>query len=366
MSISTLERRTDAKTRLRIIDSDIHPALRTPRDLDPYLSERWRKHIAEYGKISHRGYALRNMYPRFMPNTARRDAWPPDGGPPGSDLDFMRQQHLDAHDIEFGILEPLMESNLVRNLELSAALCSAINDWQLETLTDKEPRLRSSIQIPFEDPKAAVAEIDRRAPDTPFAQIQLTSSSNEPIGRPRYWPIFEAAAHYNLPIGMHVGGENAHAPSSSGWPSFYVEDHHRLVHTMQTQATSMVLEGVFERFPSVKVIVIEGGFAWLPTLAWRLDAHWRKMRSEVPHLKRPPSEYMRSNLLVSTQPMEEPSDPAHLRKTLEWIGFDRLVLATDYPHWDFDDPRHAFKCELSEAERHQIFRGNGEAIYRLG
>ncbi len=360
-----LERKTEAATRFRIIDSDIHPALRSARDLDPFLSARWRKHIAEYGKLAHKPYAERGTYPRFMPNTARRDAWPPGGAPPGSDLDFMRAQLLDLYDIEYGILEPLFGASDVRNLELSAALCSAINDWQVAALASQEPRLKASIQVPIDDAKAAVAEIDRRAPDRHYAQIQMTSGSTEPIGRKRYWPIFEAAVRHNLPIGMHIGGDGGHAPSAGGWASFYIEDHHRLVHTMQTQATSMVLEGVFEEFPTLKIILIEGGFAWGPSLAWRLDRHWEKMRSEVPHLKMPPSHYMRRNLWFSTQPMEEPENPEDLRKVLDAIGWDRIVFATDYPHWDFDDPRTAFPCRLTEAERRMIFRGNAERIYRL-
>ncbi|MBY0333124.1 MAG: amidohydrolase [Acetobacteraceae bacterium] len=358
-------RPAEGAAKLRIIDSDIHPALRSEADLNPYLSERWRRHIAEYGKLGRGPYAGRNTYPRFQPFLARRDSFPPNGGPPGSDLDFMREQLLDRYDIEYGILEPLMPSNLVRNLELGAALCSAINDWQVAAFTSQERRLRASIQIPFEDAKAAVAEIERRVANRDFAQIQLTSRSTEPLGRPRYWPIFEAAAHHNLPIGLHIGGEAGHAPTASGWPSFYIEDHHGLMHSMQCQATSMVLEGVFERFPSLRIIMIEGGLAWLPALGWRLDRHWEKMRSEVPHLKRPPSEYMKQNLWVSTQPMEEPEDPEDLRRVLSWIGWDRVLFATDYPHWDFDDPRYAVPCRLSEAERGAIFRGNAEAIYRF-
>ena len=91
----------------------------------------------------------------------------------------------------------------------------------------------------------------------------------------------------------------------------------------------MILEGVFERFPTLRMLMIEGGFAWGPALAWRLDNHWKKMRSEVPQVKRPPSEYFKRNLWFSTQPMEEPENPADLRKTLEWIGWDRIVFATD-------------------------------------
>ena len=360
-----LERRPQTEAKVGIIDSDIHPTLRTPRDLDPYLSARWRKHIAEYGAPGHGPFVFRNTYPRFMPNTARRDAWPPSGAPPGADLDFMREQHLDANGIEFGILEPLMPSNLERNVELSVALCSAINDWQVAAFTSREQRLRASIQVPMNDAKASVAEIEKRAKDPNFAQIQLTSRSTEPLGRQRYWPIFEAAEAHNLTIGLHVGGEAGHAPTASGWPSFYIEEHHGLTHTMQTQATSMILEGVFERFPKLRMLMIEGGFAWGPALAWRLDNHWKKMAGEVPRVQRPPSEYFRRNLWFSTQPMEEPENPADLRKTLEWIGWDRIVYASDYPHWDYDDPKTAFPCVLSEAERAMIFRGNALGIYKL-
>jgi hypothetical protein len=355
---------TDTTTRLKIIDCDIHPALGSARDLDPFLSARWRQHLAEYGKGTRGIYTARGNYPRFMPQTARRDAWPK-SGPPGSDVDMIRTQHLDPNDVAFGILEPLLEANSPRNQDLQAALCTAFNDWQLATFTDVEPRLRSSILVPQDDAEAAVAEIERRADDPRFAQIQLSSRTPEPLGRRRYWPIFAAAEQSGLPIGLHVGGPSASAPSASGWPSFYVEEHQILSHSMPTQAASLILEGVFDRYPRLKVVMIEGGFAWVPILGWRLDATWSKMRSEIPDLKLKPSEYFRRNLWFSTQPMEEPERPRHLRQVLEWIGFDRLVYSSDYPHWDYDDPRRAIKVALSDAEHHAIFRGNAEAIYRF-
>ena len=58
----------------------------------------------------------------------------------------------------------------------------------------------------------------------------------------------------------------------------------------QSVLTSMVVEGVFEHFPTLRVILVESGFAWLPSLAWRLDKHWQRMREETPDLKRLPSE----------------------------------------------------------------------------
>jgi hypothetical protein len=364
----TLERpgqAADAEVRLRIMDSDIHPSLASPKDLHPWLSAHWREHLTQYGTRPHGVYAGRGTYPRYTPNTARRDAWPPNGKPPGSDLAFLQQQHLDAYDIEVGVLEPLIEANSPRNLEFAGAMTRAANEWQLATFAQPEKRLRASILIPAEDAEAAVAEIERRAPDGRFAQVQLGSKSLEPIGRKRYWPIFAAAQAANLPLGFHIGGPSASAPSASGWPSFYAEDHHVLIHSMQAQVASLILEGVFEHFPRLRVVMIEGGFAWAPSLAWRLDAHWAKMRNETPHVKMKPSEYMHRNVWFSTQPVEEPERAEDFRRICTWIGWNRLLYASDYPHWDFDDPLRAFPIRLSEAERRMVFHDNAVEFYQF-
>ena len=128
--VDVLERRSEAEVRLGIVDCDIHPYMKSPRSLDPYLSARWRKHLAEYGRFNCGIYADRGTYPRFSPNTSRRDSWPPGGGLPGSDVPFMREQLLDAYNIAHGVLEPLLGGNTSRNLDEAAALCSAMNDWQ--------------------------------------------------------------------------------------------------------------------------------------------------------------------------------------------------------------------------------------------
>ena len=189
------------------------------------------------------------------------------------------------------------------------------------------------------------------------------SKTAEPLGRRRYWPIFAAAQAHNLSIGLHVGGVASSAPSAGGWPQFYIEEHHTLVHSMQNQVASLILEGVFEAFPRLKVVMIEGGFAWVPTFGWRLDAHWAKMRDEVPQVKRPPSEYMRSNIWYATQPVDEPENPEDLRQVFEWIGWDRMVYSSDYPHWDFDDPNLAFHFQMTEHEKRKLFCDNALSVY---
>ena len=134
---------------------------------------------------------------------------------------------------------------------------------------------------------------------------------------------------------------------------------------LQLHQASFVLEGTFERFPKLKVVIIEGGFGWVPALGWRMDGMWKSLKSEVPHLQRKPSEYLKSNIWFTTQPVEEPEQPEHLRRVIDWIGWDRLLFATDYPHWDSDDPRYAFKIQMSDAERRAIFAENARAVYGL-
>ena len=359
-----LARETSRTISTGIIDCDIHPTTRNRSELHPWLPERWRKHLAEYGAQARLPFSTGTQYPKAAPATARRDAWPPAGGPPGSDLAFMQTQLLDANDTAVGILSPLHGS--ARNTDLDAALCTAVNEWQIEQWVKPEPRLRASVSVAQEDPDLAVEEIARRAGDARFVQILLPSKTNEPLGRIRYWPIFAAAQSAGLPIGVHVNSVGGgYASTGSGWPSYYLQDHHINVHSFQAQVASLALEGVFERFPRLRMVMIEGGFAWLPALCWRLDRHWARMRDEVPECRRPPSEYIREQLWFTTQPVEEPEQPEHLRDTLNWIGWDRLMFATDYPHWDYDDPAAAFKIAMSEHERSMIFRENACAVYGL-
>jgi len=357
VTTEVLERKTARKdTALHVIDCDIHPTMGSLSDLNPWLAKRWQRHIVTYGEFVRQGLSKTLSHPRMYPAVSRADTWPPTGGLPGSHLPFMQQQHLDPNGVDFGVLQPLRPNgNSQRNVEFGAALSSALNEWQLATWTGQDKRLKGSIAVTQEWPEAAIKEIERHAGNSDFIQVSMPPR--------RYWPIYRAAEEAGLPIGLHVSGVNGHSSTASGTPSFYIEEHHNNVQSMQGLVTSLVIEGVFEQFPKLKVVLIEGGFAWVPALCWRLDRHWAKMRDEVPHLKRPPSEYIREHIWYTTQPIEEPEVPEHLIDLFDWIGWDRLLFSTDYPHWDFDDPHTVFKVKLTEAQKRQLFRGNAEKLY---
>ncbi len=138
------------------------------------------------------------------------------------------------------------------NIEYGAAIATAVNDWQVAEWLEPEPRLRASIIVPYEDGELAAAEIERRAGDPRFVQVLLLARTAEPLGRRKYWKLFEAAERNDLPVGIHFGGLGGHAITGSGWPSFYLEDHVGMPQTFQAQLASLVFEGVFERFPNLQ------------------------------------------------------------------------------------------------------------------
>ena len=263
------------------------------------------------------------------------------------------------------MLEPLLGGNTSRNLDEAAALCSAMNDWQAHDFVDQEPRLRASILVPQDDP-GGVGEGDREARRRLAVshRSSLGSKTSEPLGRRRYWPIFAAAQANGLSIGLHVGGTQNSAPSASGWPQFYIEDHHMLVHSMQNQAASLILEGVFEAFPNLKVCMIEGGFGWVPSA--RLAARCALGEDA----RRGAAGEAAAVGVHADQPVVRDAagrGAGESRRSAPGVRVDRLgpdgVLQSDYPHWDFDDPHLAFRFQMTEQEKRMLFRDNALNVY---
>jgi hypothetical protein len=347
------------KVRPAIIDTDVHNELDSEKDLYPFLDERWLEHLKTYGMHGFSG----GTSPRFL--NRRNDSKPPSGRAEGSDCSWTSIQLLDEWNVAYAVLNPLTPAAGQLNPELSAALCSAVNDWQAHEWLDKEPRMRASIIAPLDYADLAVKEIERRAKDGRFVQVQFSGRPRDPMGNRAYWPIYEVAEHYGIKIMSHAFGNGGHPITGAGWPSFYIEDHVGPAQSMQGNIISMVGEGVFERFPKLRVVSAENGFGWVPSMMWRMDASYKIFKSEVPHLKRLPSEYVSEHCYFCTQPIEEPHRPGDFMKLFEqWpAAADRLMFASDYAHWDWDSPGGAMPNELPEDLQRKIFFHNAAELY---
>lgn len=314
------------------IDCDVHPAAPAMAQLLPFLNDYWRDMMVSRGTD---GLDLRS-YPLNSPLTARPD-WREEGVKPGSSLEKMQSDLLDRYQLRYAVLNCLYGGAALYNGDLGAVLCTAVNDWLAKEWLDRDGRLRASIVLPTHNPALAAEEIERRASDHRFIQAVMLVQQEVPLGRRTLWPIYAAAEKHGIPIAIHAGSMYRTPTTSLGWPSYVVEEYVGQAAAFQHQLLSMLVEGVFTKFPKLKVVLTESGFTWLPYFMWRAHKTWIALRTEIPWVDRTPMDVIRQNVRVTLQPSDAPPTPAQLTRICEQLGSDEMLLfSTDYPHWQFD------------------------------
>lgn len=342
---------------LAVVDTDVHERAELAA-LVPYLDEKWRWYITQANWVPDR------WLPYTQPTVGgldRADAKLSDGRPGGSDLDFLRVQLLDECKISRAILTGWLDASGLGPSwpEFKTALMRAYNDWMIENWVEKEPRIFGSIHVNAHDPIEAAREIDRLGHHPKLVQV-MVYLADKAFGEPYYHPIYEAAARNNLVVGFH---HSENVRSALGFHRYYVEWHTLVPQSFMATAVSLIFNGVFDKYPDLRVVMIEGGFSYVPHLMWRADQQYKELRSEVPWVKRLPSEIMRAQMRFATQPVEEMT--AHqLLQVVEQVGSeDILCFSTDYPHWDFDSPFEALPRDIPDTLRRKFFQENAEATY---
>jgi predicted TIM-barrel fold metal-dependent hydrolase len=314
------------------IDCDVHPAVPDMRSLLPYLEEYWRDTVEQRGIASLECLS----YPPNAPITARPE-WRGKGGLAATEVGELTAQVFDAWGADYAICNCLYGVQLLFSEDMAAAFARAVNDWIAKEWLDRDPRLRASIVVPLQNPEFAVDEIKRVAKDRRFVQILMPAMNEVPLGRRNFWPIYAHAERFGLPIGIHAGSAYRHPVTSLGWPSYYIEDYVSQSQGFQSQVASLICEGVFTKFPALKVVLLESGVTWLPGFLWRFAKFWRGLRHEVPWVDRSPSEFVRDHFRLTIAPFDAPADPAVVERAIEHLRSDRMLLyASDFPHWQFD------------------------------
>lgn len=200
---------------------------------------------------------------------ARQDSVPETGGPPGSDPDFLIRQLMEPYGIDYAIFNSAIEISLYPDPDYANAVASAWNDWMAEVWLQYSPKFRGSIVINSADPQEAAREIERMAARPGMVQVVMTSASRQLYGQRFFHPIYEAVERNGLPVAIHPGGEGrgiSPAPTNAGYPSRYLEWHNALPTGYMAHVNSLVCEGVFEKFPGLQFVAIEGWISWLPHL----------------------------------------------------------------------------------------------------
>ena len=349
-------------TKMPIIDSDVHCAVNREQLLG-YLPEPWRTRYAS-------GNSGPGTLGYWNPNgVVRPDTRLDDGTRIHSRPELLVEHHFDKYDIAYGILNPEgLGVGVSPEPDWAAAKMSAMNDVFVNEWLPMDERFRYSLMISPADPALAAREIHRLGDHPRVVQVLMCSGARMPYGQRFFHPIYEAAAQYDLPVAIHPGTEGAGVsgpPTAVGYPSSYLEWHTGLAYTYMAHLVSLVTEGVFQKFPTLKFVLIEGGVSWLPTLLWRLDKNWKGLRMTTPWLDRPPSEIAHEHIRLTTQPIEEPDDLKQLHQILAMFPAEQMLMfSSDFPHWDGDTPDFAARL-LPKHLRPSVMHKTARKLYKL-
>jgi predicted TIM-barrel fold metal-dependent hydrolase len=254
--------------------------------------------------------------------------------------------------------------------DLVVALGAGYIRYMLDQVVDPAAGIYTMVLACWQDPEASAELIDEVGDHPAVAAVcMLSAGAQPPLGDPRYDPIFEAAVRHGLPLVLH-GAPGLNLVAGADYAAFQrLIESHALGFGVsnQIQLTSMVLEGIPERFPTLRVVFEESGLFWVPMMQYRLDEYYLKRRSEAPLLTRLPSEYIREHFYFGTQPIEAPKNERHLEMVFEAAdGATHFLFCSDYPHFDYDDPSAITRLGFLDREaKARVLGGNALDVLEL-
>jgi len=347
-----------------LIDCDVHPYAPDMDSVAAYMPRAWQERFDGYPLP--RAGAGPDRYAN--PNAGlRKDATPPAGGIPGSDPQFVAQDLLDKHDVAAALLLPMQGAGMTAwtDADSAAAFASAINDYMIERWVQTDSRYKLSAIVPPHDAELAAREIRRLEDVRGVASVMLPLQGTL-MGHRSFDPLYEAAQEAGMPIVIHpTGAEGSYqgCPTvAGGTQRTYPGWHTALPQVAQSNLVSLVFDGTFEKFPKLRVAMVEFGFSWLVPTLWRMDKEWQNFRFEVPWVKRPPSSYVLEHVRFATQPIDEPAPRTNLWELVDLMDASQaLVFSSDYPHYDNDDPMTVLK-HIPAPVRQQMY-DNAAALF---
>jgi predicted TIM-barrel fold metal-dependent hydrolase len=352
-----------------IVDVDSHH-YETERfkEIIEYIEDPVLRHLAKSGQQSGRG----NMFisqPGSQDMAGRVTRYPlrqTEKTPAGVDRNVtLTTRWMDATGIDIAMLfpTPMLMLGLHPQQEVESNLAFAYNRWLCERVLAVEPRIKSMLYLPFNDPEACYRMVKEFGGKPGVSGFMVTTVRYKPVHDNVYMKTYRAIEELGVPLAFHAG-YNWNDRNYETANKFIVV--HALGFTFYNivNICNWVVNGLNERFPKLKVIWLESGLAWLPFVMQRLDNEYMMRSSECPALKKKPSEYIR-DMYYGCQPMELTSNSEMLEQTFKFINAEtQLLYASDYPHWDFDLPNVIYDLPfLNEAQKRQILGGNAMKLF---
>ena len=331
----------DADGHVRDTDESVRPYLQAPYNERPRLS----------------GGAARDGFDNTLGNRlgtreVDTEVW----------IDALERGRLDV-----AVLFPTgsLGTGWLREPDFAAARMAAYNDWLFETYLQADSRFKGMALLPVQDPPQAARELRRGVEELGMLGGMLPEGPYL-FGKPEFDVVYAEAQRLGVPLAIHGSGR-----LTGSYDEFLFDNlaqAHSLGHAFlqMKQFVSIVLSGVPEKFPELKLAFLEAGCGWTTYMLDRMDERYHlRGHVDAPLLTKSPSEYLESgNIFISCEAEER-----LLPETLRILGDDVIVYASDFPHWDAEFPgniQHLLAREdLTESQRSKVAGLNAKRLYGL-
>lgn len=272
---------------------------------------------------------------------------------------------LDTASVEASVLYPTqgLGFGLIKDPEWATVLARAYNTFlHAEYLTAAPARLKGMALIPLQDIQAAVAELRRAVTELGMVGAVLPAVGlRRAFGESYYDPVYAEAERLDCVLAVHG------APAQGLGFDFFerLVEARVLSHpfSQMIQLTSIVLNGVLERFPRLRMAFMESGAGWVPFMLERLE---REFKNRGAGIRVPPGEQLRSDRVFFHCELDEQMLPA----ALDALGDGHFFAASDFPHepaHEFPEAVEAFlkRSDVSDASKARILADNPRRLYKL-
>lgn len=257
----------------------------------------------------------------------------------------------------------------IKDQEASYEIARIYNDWIVDFCRQHPERLLGLAFIPTHTPEQAAAEIRRVVSRGGIRGLDIAGGDcNLPLFHSAWDCFWRAIDESGLPVHFHTLG-----PSLRDMAGFDALDVNRAkaeaLANCQYERASLVLRetvlgGIFEKYPSVKLVLSEAGVGWVPYILERMDLGWEDQYRDLLTLKRRPSEYWFEHCYVTYQA------EAFGSQVIQFVGEDNLMWASDFPHPDglWPDSQTFINSQyaaISPRVREKVVGGNAAKLYGI-
>ena len=289
-------------------------------------------------------------------------------GRPGGFDPHARIPDMDAEGIDAVFLYPSLGLFLgaMKDPDFAAAASRAYNRWLADYCEPYPQRLFGAAMLPLQSVEVAVQEMRFAVKELNFHAgfIRPNPYNGRVLHDPEYDPLWTEAQELGFSIGIHGGSE-------AGQPTLAMDRftrgkavRHCVAHTfeMMAAATSLIMCGVCDRFPSLKVAFLESGGGWMAGWLDRMDRHFDDIGMNDTRLSMRPSEIFRRQCFIAFEPVEK-----SLALLADYLGSDNILWATDYPHLDgfWDAPGMIKRMGMPPKTLANVLAGGAKRYYGM-